>query len=146
MTKTQKAKELIIKELKEYGVLQHKEIVKRLSNIEDEDTGKPFFTIGHINGAFVSLNKKLNDLNIIKYKKDGGVYYQYITEDIDLNNVEKLSANTLNDLINKLRECFKSAHLLKNEILQGEFEKNDKILDLISKINELELFVLKNDF
>jgi hypothetical protein len=146
MSKTQKARELIVEELKNTkSSLQHKEIVKRLNNVKDTTTGELFFSNGNINGAFVSLNKFMHDLNVTKYKKDGGVYYEYITEDTDPRNIEEGNLGTLNELLDNLKECFSTANLLKSEILSGEFEKSDEVLNLISKINDLEFFVLQNE-
>lgn len=146
-SKTQKAKELIVEELKTANEpLQHKEIIKRLDAVADTTTGEPFFSNGNINGAFVTLNKNMRDLNVTKYKKDGGVFYEYITDATDLSKIEEANVSTLNGLLDNLKECFHAANLLKSEILSGEFEKNDEVLNLIGKINDLEFFVLKNEF
>ncbi|MBN6889588.1 hypothetical protein ACUXCC_004892 [Cytobacillus horneckiae] len=146
ISKTQKARELIVEELKTNQPLQHKEIIKRLNEVKEETTGKTFFSNGNINGAFVSLNKNMRDLNITKYRKDGGVYYEYITDTTDSSNIENANLTTLNELLDNLKECFNAANLLKSEILSGEFEKSDEVLNLISKINDLEFFVLQNEF
>ncbi|MFJ5762746.1 hypothetical protein ACIQAA_27180 [Neobacillus sp. NPDC093182] len=146
-SKTQKARELIVEELITTGQpLQHKDIVKRLTEVKDETTGETFFSNGNINGAFVSLNKYMRELNVTKYKKDGGVYYEYITDTTDPSNIDELNLSTLNGLLDNLKECFNAANLLKSEILSGEFEKSDEVLNLISKINDLEFFVLQNEF
>lgn len=146
-SKTQRARELIVEELKSVNEpLQHKEIIKRLNAVKDTATGEPFFSNGNINGAFVSLNKYMRDLNVTKYKKDGGVYYEYITDATDISKIEEANLSTLNGLLDNLKECFHAANLLKSEILSGEFEKNNEVLNLISKINDLEFFVLQNEF
>ncbi|MEY8742779.1 hypothetical protein AB9M62_25280 [Bacillales bacterium AN1005] len=148
ISKTQKAKDLIIEELKTLKEpLQHKELIKRLSEIKDAETGDSFFTPGNINGAFVTLNKHMRTLNITKFKKEGGVYYEYISDNTDPNNIEKnSSSDTLDGLLESLKECFNAANQLKSEILSGDFEKTDEVLNLISIMNDLEFFVLKNDF
>jgi len=51
----------------------------------------------------------------------------------------------LNELLDSLKECFHVTSLLKSEIISGEFKKNDDVLTLISKINDLEFFVLQNE-
>lgn len=125
--------------------MQHKEIVKRLTEVTDaKSKDQSFFSVGHINGAFVTLKKNMSNLSITKFKKDGGVYYQYISNsDHSVNTVGDLDHSTLDELKNSLKECFKVAHTLKSEILSGEFEQSDELLELLGKINDLEISVLK---
>lgn len=144
-TKTAYASDLIIHVLKEQqGVpMQHKYIIQALESVLDKKTGERMFTSGNINGAFNFLNKDLSKYNITKYRQNGGVYYKYTTDENELAlNSEDI--NVTEQLLQSLNATFEIANKLKSELLMSNVTTTEEVIELIAKISDIELFVLRN--
>lgn len=154
VTKTTLAKQTIIDILKNNSgnPIQHKEIVSTLKEALDAETKQPIFTVGNINGGFNSLNRKLTNYNVIKYKNDGGVYYKYTEDQKELEkNLEvtksKISDEPKEEFVELLSQTLKSATTLKSQMLDSEVEFDEDVFELIKLLAEsnLELFMLKKN-
>lgn len=143
-SRTAFAKELIIESLKnkENKSYQHKYIDQCLEAVVDEE-GKRMFTEGMINGAFYYLNKDLTRYSLTKHKEEGRVYYKYTTDkdELELNN-QYMSLTE--QLYERLNETFEVSNKLKIELFASETAVNKHILELITRISNIELFMLKN--
>lgn len=155
-SKTAYACEMIVELLKAAGgnYIKHKIILGALNEIKDSETNSRLFSDGNINSGFNALNKKLSKFNIVKSRLQGGVFYRY-TEDkfelileeinsedesIEKEKIDELKSDVLSHLINAIDLNTN----LKAKLLYHPDKVTEEILELSTKLADIEIFILKN--
>lgn len=155
-SKTSYASDLILELLKNEAenLVQHKYIVKALESVCDQKTEEPIFSIGNINGGFNLLNKNIYENNVFKERLDGGVFYCYTEDVFDLMASEVVQStleeesNTelvIQQIVRNLLSTFEMNNKLKKNILLSSEETTNQVIELVAKLSELEIFILKNN-